>query len=207
MTKAKELSQQEIARLVAAAKGGDKEAFGRLVEAYQDRIYGYLARMLADPEEAEDVAQEVFLRAYRSLGRFRGTSSFHTWLYRIASNLAIDVARRRKRQDNTTYSLDAPLDAGEDEYEREMPDDSRAPDQISEQAELQRAVRQAVMELPEKLRDVVVLYELQGESYEDIAAILGVPLGTVKSRLFNARGQLKKRLQRMVDAGELQVGP
>lgn len=207
MTKAKELSQQEIARLVAAAKGGDKEAFGRLVEAYQDRIYGYLARMLADPEEAEDVAQEVFLRAYRSLGRFRGASSFHTWLYRIASNLAIDVARRRKRQDNTTYSLDAPLDAGEDEYEREMPDDSRAPDQISEQAELQRAVRQAVMELPEKLRDVVVLYELQGESYEDIAAILGVPLGTVKSRLFNARGQLKKRLQRLVDAGELQVGP
>lgn len=205
MTKAKDLSQQEIARLVTAAKAGDQEAFGRLVEAYQDRIYGYLVRMLADPDEAEDVAQEVFLRAYRSLGRFRGASSFHTWLYRIASNLAIDVARRRKRQDNSV-SLDAPLESGEDEYEREIADDSRAPDQISEQAELQRAVRQAVMDLPEKLRDVVVLYELQGESYEDIADILDVPLGTVKSRLFNARGLLKKRLQRLLETGELQMG-
>lgn len=207
MTKAKDLSQQEVARLVTAAKAGDKKAFGRLVEAYQDRIYGYLSRMLSDPDEAEDVAQEVFLRAYRSLGKFRGASSFHTWLYRIASNLAIDVARRRKRQDGAVYSLDAPVEAGENEYEREIADDSRAPDQMSEQAEVQAVVRQAVMELPEKLRDVVVLYELQGESYEDIADILQVPLGTVKSRLFNARGQLKKKLQRMVDAGELQVGP
>lgn len=205
MTKAKDLSQQEVARLVMAAKAGDKAAFSRLVEAYQDRIYGYLSRMLADPDEAEDVAQEVFLRAYRSLGRFRGASSFHTWLYRIASNLAIDVARRRKRQENSVYSLDAPVDLGEDEYDREIADDSRAPAQLSEQAAVQQVVRQAVLELPEKLRDVVVLYELQGESYEDIADILDVPLGTVKSRLFNARGQLKKRLQRMVDAGELQV--
>ncbi|MCD6359803.1 MAG: sigma-70 family RNA polymerase sigma factor [Armatimonadetes bacterium] len=99
MTKDQDLSQQQVAHLVTAAKAGDKEAFSRLVEAYQDRIYGYLSRMLSDPDEAEDVAQEVFVRAYRSLGKFRGASSFHTWLYRIASNLAIDVARRRKRQD------------------------------------------------------------------------------------------------------------
>jgi len=207
MTKDRELSQQEVARLVTAAKAGDKKAFSRLVEAYQDKIYGYLSRMLSDPDEAEDVAQEVFVRAYRSLKKFRGASSFHTWLYRIASNLAIDVARRRKRQDGSVYSLDAPVDIGEDEYEREIPDDSHAPDQLTEQQEVQELVREAVMELPEKLRDVVVLYELQGESYEDIAGILDVPLGTVKSRLFNARGQLKKKLQRLVDAGELQVGP
>jgi len=206
MTKGKELSQQEVARLVRAAKAGDRQAFGRLVEAYQDRIYGYLARMLGDPDEAEDVAQEVFVRAYRSLGKFRGASSFHTWLYRIASNLAIDVARKRKRQDNTAYSLDAPMEMGDEEYDREIPDESRAPDQISEQKQVQSIVRQAVMGLPDKLRDVMVLYELQGESYEDIADILEVPLGTVKSRLFNARGQLKKRLEAMVDTGELHVG-
>ena len=207
MTKAKELPQEEVARLVKAAKAGDKQAFGRLVEAFQDRIYGYLARMLGDPDEAEDVAQEVFVRAFRSLGRFRGASSFHTWLYRIASNLAIDVARKRKRQSNTAYSLDAPVELGDEEYERDIPDESRAPDQVSEQKQVQSVVRQAVMDLPGKLRDVMVLYELQGESYEDIADILDVPLGTVKSRLFNARGQLKKRLEAMMETGELQVGP
>ena len=207
MTKDQDLSQQQVAHLVTAAKAGDKEAFSRLVEAYQDRIYGYLSRMLSDPDEAEDVAQEVFVRAYRSLGKFRGASSFHTWLYRIASNLAIDVARRRKRQDNSVYSLDASVEVGEDEYDRDIPDDSGAPDQLTEQREVREIVRQVVDELPEKLRDVVILYELQGESYEDIASILDVPLGTVKSRLFNARGQLKKKLQRMVEAGDLQVGP
>ncbi len=206
MTKGKELSQQDVIELVEAAQGGDQNAFGQLVDAYQDKIYGYLSRMLSDPHEAEDVAQETFVRAYKSLGRFRGASSFHTWLYRIASNLAIDVARRRKRQDNGVYSLDAPVDVGDDEYERDLPDESQAPEQLTEQREVQQTVRAAVMELPEKLRDVMVLYELQGESYEDISEILNVPLGTVKSRLFNARGQLKKRLQSMVDTGELQVG-
>ncbi len=206
MTKAKDLTQPEVARLVEAAKAGDQAAFGTLVEAYQDRIYGYLSRMLSDPTEAEDVAQETFVRAYRSLGRFRGASSFHTWLYRIASNLAIDVARKRKRQDGAAYSLDAPMEIGDDEYGREIPDDTNAPEDISEQREVQQTVRRAMGELPEKLRDVIVLYELQGESYEDIAESLDVPLGTVKSRLFNARGQLKEKLQGMVASGELQIG-
>ncbi|MCD6359804.1 MAG: sigma-70 family RNA polymerase sigma factor [Armatimonadetes bacterium] len=99
------------------------------------------------------------------------------------------------------------MEVGEDEYDRDIPDDSGAPDQLTEQREVREIVRQAVDELPDKLRDVVILYELQGESYEDIASILNVPLGTVKSRLFNARGQLKKKLQRMVEAGDLHVGP
>jgi len=206
MTKAKDLTQPEVSRLVEAAKAGDQNAFGNLVDAYQDRIYGYLSRMLSDPNEAEDVAQETFVRAYRSLSRFRGASSFHTWLYRIASNLAIDVARKRKRQDGATYSLDAPVEVGDNEYDREIPDESNAPEEISEQREVQQTVRRAMGELPDKLRDVIVLYELQGESYEDIAETLDVPLGTVKSRLFNARGQLKERLQDMVAAGELQIG-
>lgn len=187
------------------ARKGDKRAFGQLVDEYKDKIYNYVARMLGDPYEAEDVTQEAFLRAYRSLPRFRGASSFHTWLYRIASNLAIDVVRRRKRGE-PTFSLDEPLDGEDGQFEREIPDETFGPEEASTTRETRIAVRRAIMDLPEKLRDVMVLYELQGETYEDIAKILDVPLGTVKSRLFNARNRLKEVLEELVEAGEIEVG-
>ncbi len=199
------LPQEAVEDLVERAKAGDRPAFGQLVEAYQDKIYGYASRMLGDPDEAEDVAQETFVRAYRSLPHFRGAASFHTCLYRIASNLAIDVARRNRRQSTGNFSLDEPLESEEGDYEREIADESGSPEQLAARREMQELVRQAVAELPEKLRAVVVLYELQGESYEDIAEILGCPLGTVKSRLFNARSQLKDMLEQLVDVGELEV--
>jgi|LSQX01.1.fsa_nt_gb RNA polymerase sigma-70 factor (ECF subfamily) len=204
MAKARQLSQQDIEELVERARRGDGAAFGQLVDEYKDKIYNYVSRMLNDPYEAEDVTQEAFLRAYRSLPRFRGASSFHTWLYRIASNLAIDVVRKRKRQE-PTYSLDEPMESDDGEYEREIPDDSGSPEDKSTTRETRVAVRRAIMELPEKLRDVMILYELQGETYEDIAEILNVPLGTVKSRLFNARNRLKDSLEQLVAAGELEV--
>ncbi len=204
MAKDNGLAQPGIERLVERAKTGDREAFGRLVDEYKDRIYSYVCRMLGDPYEAEDVTQEAFVRAYRSLPRFRGASSFHTWLYRIASNLAIDVVRRRRRAE-ATVSLDEPLDSDDGEYDREIPDESGGPEDSSTTRETQVAVRRAIMDLPEKLRDVMILYELQGESYEDIAEILDVPLGTVKSRLFNARSRLKESLQYLVETGEIEV--
>ncbi|MGI5820099.1 MAG: sigma-70 family RNA polymerase sigma factor [Armatimonadota bacterium] len=204
MAKGKRLSQREIEMLVERARDGDRAAFGQLVDEYKDKIYNYVARMLNDPYEAEDVTQEAFLRAYRSLPRFRGASSFHTWLYRIASNLAIDVVRKRKRQE-PTFSLDQPLESDEGEYERELPDESGGPEDRTSTRETRVAVRRAIMDLPEKLRDVMILYELQGEIYEDIAGILNVPLGTVKSRLFNARNRLKESLQELVETGELEV--
>jgi len=205
MAKAATLSQAEIEGFVERAKRGDRQAFGRLVDEYKDKIYSYVSRMLGDPYEAEDVTQEAFVRAYRSLPRFRGASSFHTWLYRIASNLAIDVVRRRKRNDVSAFSLDEPLESDDGEYEREIADDTGGPADATGTRETQVAVRRAIMDLPEKLRDVMILYELQGETYEDIAEILDVPLGTVKSRLFNARNQLKDRLQSLVEAGEIEV--
>jgi len=205
MAKGKSLSQREIEMLVERARQGDRAAFGQLVNEYKDKIYNYVARMLNDPYEAEDVTQEAFLRAYKSLPRFRGASSFHTWLYRIASNLAIDVVRKRKRQD-PTFSLDEPLESDDGEYERELPDETGGPEDRTSTRETRVAVRRAIMDLPEKLRDVMILYELQGETYEDIADILDVPLGTVKSRLFNARNRLKDSLQELVEAGELEVG-
>ncbi|MEA3402610.1 MAG: sigma-70 family RNA polymerase sigma factor [Armatimonadota bacterium] len=204
MARGNELTQEAVEQLVERAKTGDRRAFGRLVDEYKDKIYNYVARMLNDPYEAEDVTQEAFLRAFRSLPRFRGASSFHTWLYRIASNLAIDVVRRRKRQE-PTFSLDEPLEGEDGEYDREIPDETGGPEEASTTRETRVAVRRAIMDLPEKLRDVMILYELQGETYEDIAEILDVPLGTVKSRLFNARNRLKDELEELVAAGEIEV--
>ena len=206
MAKASDLAQTDIEGLVERAKRGDRQAFGSLVDEYKDKIHSYVSRMLGDPYEAEDVTQEAFVRAYRSLPRFRGASSFHTWLYRIASNLAIDVVRKRKRTDVNAFSLDEALESDEGEYQRELADETMGPAEAARTREMQVAVRRAIMDLPEKLRDVMVLYELQGETYEDIAAILDVPLGTVKSRLFNARNQLKERLQSLIEAGEIEVG-
>ena len=205
MAKDTELSQPDVEALVERAKQGDRDAFGVLVDQYKDRIYNYVSRMLSDPYEAEDVTQEAFLRAYRSLPRFRGASSFHTWLYRIASNLAIDVVRKRKRTE-PTFSIDEPLESEEGSYERELPDEGGGPEESATTRETRLAVRRAIMELPQKLRDVMVLYELQGETYEDISEILDVPLGTVKSRLFNARNRLKEMLRSAVEAGDIEIG-
>jgi RNA polymerase sigma-70 factor (ECF subfamily) len=205
MTSDEGLSREEVEDLVERAKAGERVAFARLVDEYQDKIHGYVYRMLGDAEEAEDVAQETFLRAFQSLPSFRGAASFHTWLYRIASNLSIDVARRNRRQKDGAFSLDEPMESSDGDYDREIADEGAGPEQLTARREVQELVRRAIGDLPEKLRTVVVLYELQGESYEDIAEILGCPLGTVKSRLFNARAELKDKLEQLVQVGELEV--
>lgn len=187
-----------VRTLVERAQAGEAAAFDQLVDLYKDRIYSFVARMVGDPAEAEDIAQEAFVKAYRNLRSFRGASTFQTWLYRIASNLTIDASRRRRRRDNT-FSLDAPLDGEEGEVARELQDTSDpGPAHDLEVAELRRQVHRAIQQLSPKLRTVVVLYELQGLSYEEIAEILRCPLGTIKSRLFNARLELKQKLQKLL---------
>ena len=195
MTTRVELSAREVEGLVNRAKAGDYRAFDDLVDLYADKIHNYVVRMVGDASAAEDIAQEAFVKAFRNLGSFRGASSFQTWLYRIASNLTIDAVRRRRRKDNTV-SLDAPLEGDEGQMARELEDVSvPGPAGRLETAELQGVVHGAIQELSPKLRAVVVLYELQGLSYEEIAEVLHCPLGTVKSRLFNARMELKGKLQ------------
>jgi RNA polymerase sigma-70 factor, ECF subfamily len=195
MTTRVELSPKQVEGLVGRAQAGDALAFDDLVELYKDKIYSYVARMVGDPSEAEDIAQEAFVKAYRNIKSFRGASSFQTWLYRIAGNLTIDAVRRRRRRENT-FSLDAPLDGEEGQITRELEDVSLpGPSGRLETAELQRYVHHAIQELSPKLRSVMILYELQGLSYEEIAEILHCPLGTVKSRLFNARMELKEKLK------------
>jgi len=184
-----------VEALVERAKARDLPAFEQLVRLHKDKIYNYVSRMLRDPTEAEDIAQETFIRAFQSLPHFRGVSSFQTWLYRIAGNLAIDTARRRKRRARQSVSLDEPVSAQAGEMVRDVPDPRRGPEGVAETSELQQEVLRAIAELSPKLRPVIVLYDLQGLSYQDIAETLKCPLGTVKSRLFNARAQLKQKLE------------
>lgn len=181
--------------LVERALGDDIAAFEALVSRYQNRIIAYSVRMLHDNEDAEDVAQETFIKAYRSLDSFRGASSFSTWLYRIATNLCIDRARKRKRSPQQAYSLDEPFDNEESGGGRELPDLSSEPSRGVERDELRRQVRETVAQMPEKLRAVLVMCDIQGMAYEQIAQALDCPIGTVKSRLFHARADLARRLR------------
>ncbi len=194
-------SQPDIDSLVNQAQRGDDGAFTALVDEYKNSIYNYVVRMLHDRTEAEDIAQETFVRAYQALPEFRGASSFQTWLYRIASNLAIDAARRRSRR--STVSLDEPVSVENSEVSRQVADKAPGPVKKLETSETQQVVREAIGELSPKLSSVIVLCDLVGLSYEEIADILGCPLGTVKSRLFNARDQLQKKLAAKLPLDEL----
>lgn len=176
----------------------DDVAFERTVRLYKDRIFHYVCRLTGDFEEAEDITQEVFVRAYRSRETFRGECSYLTWLYRIAINLCIDRARDRQRRLDDAISLDAPSD-DENAPGWEPSDWSQDPCRELERAELRERVQQSVGTLPDKLRSVVVLYFMQGLSYEEIASTLDCSVGTVKSRLFNAKARLARKLRSYVE--------
>ncbi|RYG55091.1 sigma-70 family RNA polymerase sigma factor [bacterium] len=182
--------------LVERALDGDIVGFEKLVSRYQNKLLGYVARMTnGDRDEAEDIVQESFIKAYRSLDGFRGQSSFSTWIYKIATNLCIDHARARKRRPQSAYSLDEPFDKDEDKGGREIADDRFEPGKGVERDEMRQLVRETVAAMPEKQRQVLVMCDLQGLSYEEIAANLDIPLGTVKSRIFHARADLARRLR------------
>jgi len=179
--------------LVERAQAGDREAFEELVQRYYSKIYSFAYRMVSDAETAADLTQEVFLRAFAALPSFRLESSFQTWIFRIASNLCVDRHRRAQRRGPAPLSLEG---FGEEEEEPglEVPDWSGNPERILEREELRAKVQEAIGQLSEKLRTVLLLYDFQGLSYEEIARVVGCPVGTVKSRLFNARAALRRIL-------------
>ncbi|MDQ2686841.1 MAG: sigma-70 family RNA polymerase sigma factor [Armatimonadota bacterium] len=199
----------QVMRLPHADRGADKElvercrdhdgaAFNEVLERYKTKVYNYLLRMMGNAADAEDLTQEVFVRLYTSLDSFRSQASLNTWLFRIAGNLCIDHFRRAKKHRAIAFSLDEPRDAegaeagGGKTYE--VPDTTYEPHRVAEQAETAQQIQQALGQLPEKLRAVLILHDIEGLPYEEIAQIVGCPLGTVKSRLFNARLQLRQRL-------------
>ncbi len=184
------------ARLVERVQRGDKRAFDLLMGKYQHRIQVLVARYLRDPDDVQDVTQEAFVKAYRALPKFRAESQFYTWLYRIAINTAKNflVARSRRPPASDVDSAEAEYYAGgEVLQEIETPENRLAGD------ELQRVVFAAIEELPEDLRTAVTLREFDGMSYEDIAAVMDCPVGTVRSRIFRAREAIDSRVRPMLE--------
>lgn len=183
------MTEQE---LVARAKSGDADAFAQLVEANQNRIYSLALRMVGNPEDAADLAQEAFLSAWRGLERFQGEAAFSTWLYRLTSNACIDFLRKEKRKRAAGSVLY--LDDTEEGATLDLPDYDADPHRQLEQSEVREAIANGLAELSPEHRKVLALREVSGLSYAEIADILGLEEGTIKSRISRARLALRKKL-------------
>ncbi len=180
--------------LVRRAQAHDRAAFNEIVLRYKGKIYNFIYRMVHSAPDAEDLTQETFLRAYTSIHSFQSRASLNTWLFRIATNLCIDYGRKSSRLSGMLTPLaQESADEGE-ETEREIPDVAFDPQRLLLNKELGARLDMALRQLPEKLRTVVLLHDIEGLPYEEIAGIVGCPLGTVKSRLFNARSALREKL-------------
>ena len=184
--------------LVERVQQGDKAAFDILVGQYQHKIVKLVGRYVRDPDEAQDVAQDAFIKAYRALPSFRGESAFFTWLYRIAINTAKNqLASNKRRAEDFDLDLQDP-----DQYEihgRLRENDT--PEGLALTDEIRETVNQAIEALPEDLRTAIVFREIEGLSYEEIAAAMECPVGTVRSRIFRAREAIDKRLKPLLDQG------
>lgn len=190
-------SRQEDHDLVARALKGDQSAYARLRNKYWRPLQAMLARMIRNTDDAEDLTQEAFIKAFASLPNFRPEYAFSTWLYRIASNNCIDYLRKRRLK---TVSMDAPVKTRDGEQPLELVDDNaELPDVPMTSAERSAILQHAVKNLPEKYRVVIELRHNQDMEYTDIAEKLGLPLGTVKAHLFRARALLLKRLKGKIE--------
>ncbi len=181
-----DLSDEE---LVARTRKGDRSAFAHLVDRHRVSVFNLTFRIVGNREDAEEAAQDVFVRVYKSLDRFRGDARFATWLYRIAVNVSLSAARRSRRSVSTT-SLSESEDA-EDGLPMQIPDTSANPAERFEQAEFSAQVRNLVSALPPIYSAVISMYHMQSLSYDEIADVLELPIGTVKARLFRARAALR----------------
>ena len=186
------MTRAEEAALIERVLGGETDAFEPLVTENQSRVYHLALKMLSDPEDAYDVSQEAFLKAFTSLKSFKGESSFSSWLYRIAANLCLDQLRSRKKQKTASLVY---LDDEAAEQELQLPDLRYEPASELERRELRRAIDAALEKLPPQSRSILLLREASGLSYSEIGQTLGLEEGTVKSRLFRARARLAKILQ------------
>lgn len=194
-----ESSEPAEAEVVERARAGDHEAFRVLVERYQGRVYRLALRVMRDEEQARDVSQEAFLKVYRSLDRFEGRSSFYTWLYRLVFNLCLDAKRRDRSARHVEWDEESALGAVDSAADAVDPkrQEEAAPGGELERAELRAQVASAVDALPEDARRTFLLREVDGLSYAEIAKALGIPKGTVMSRLHYARRRLRGALEEL----------
>lgn len=209
--------RSEDAALVSELKAGSEEAFRMLIAQYGQPLYSVIARSVQDPADAADMTQEVFLKVFRSIRSFHGESSLRTWLYRIALHEASNQRRWWSRHKRQELTMDAPLGRSEMDDSDDaatlgatLADGQLSPYAMAENLELKVRVESALRKLPEAFRTVVVLREMEGFSYEEIADVLQVPAGTVKSRLMRGRAALKEILiadgLRFDQQGRLQIG-
>jgi RNA polymerase sigma-70 factor, ECF subfamily len=202
-TNTRQAEAEDDRELVEAARGGDRQAFRALVERHQRRAYAIAFSLLRDESDAAEVVQEAFLRVYRGLATFQGGSSFFTWLYRIVTNLAIDVLRRPGRQ---TDELDEGRGKLDESDENSFPllarVDGADPLDAMHRAELAGAIKAALDALPPYHRGVIVMREVEGLSYEEMAQAMGVSKGTIMSRLFHARQKLQRALSAYYQEGQ-----
>ena len=181
------MTREEELALVQRVQSGELDAFEDLVRAHEKTVYNLALRMTGNPQDAEDMAQEAFLKAYRSLPDFRGESKFSVWLYRIVSNVCLDHLRKQSRRPASSLTRE---DEDGEEQQLEVPDESQSPERLLEQKLPREAVQRGLAELPEEQRQILLLREIRGMSYEEIAETLGLEAGTVKSRIFRARKKL-----------------
>ena len=187
-------------QLVERVQRGDKAAFDLLVSKYQRKIFRLLSRLIRDAAEVEDVAQEAFIKAYRALPNFRGDSAFYTWLYRIAINTAKNHLVSQGRRAPTTTEAD--IEEAETFDDGEHLRDLNTPDSMLLSKQVGEAVNRAIDQLPEDLRTAIVLREIEGLSYEEIAESMNCPIGTVRSRIFRAREAIAQELKPVLDTAK-----
>lgn len=181
------MTREQEAKIIRRIQKGDINAYEALVTEYEKNVYNLALRMTGNAEDAADMSQEAFIKAYNSLEGFRGDSKFSVWLYRIVSNVCLDFLRRQSRRPAVSLSME---DEDGEDVQLDIPDETQSPEILLERSETRDAVRRALELLPDEQRQILLLREIQGLSYEEIAAALDIETGTVKSRIFRARKKL-----------------
>lgn len=199
MNSQKRTSEQLDEELVARVQQGDKKAYDLLVVKYQHKIVQLVNRYLKDPSEAQDVAQEAFIKAYRAIGSFRGESTFYTWLYRIAINTAKNYLVSRTRR-SSQYEVDI-QDAEATENAPQLRG-METPESLLLNDEIVKTIKAAIDNLPDEMRTAIMLREFEGMSYEEIAEAMDCPVGTVRSRIFRAREAIDNKLNPLLTHGD-----
>lgn len=185
-------SRSEDSRLIRLALAGDDRAYKKLMKKYHDAIFSFIYRMIREREQVEDLAQETFIKAFGSLKNFNDEYAFSTWLYKIATNNCIDYIRKRKLQ---LYSIDKPIESRDGDFTFELPDESFEADREIISTQRAQLLNEAIARLPEKYKRVIRLRHSEEKSYEEIAQLLKLPIGTVKAHIFRAREILYKHLR------------
>ncbi len=186
--------------LILRCQDNDAAAFNEIVARYKNRVYNYICRTVGPGADADDLTQETFIRAYMNIKSFQSRATLNTWLFRIATNICIDHQRKVKRIQSNLVPLQREDADNEEDVQMDIPDTRYNPEDMLLTKELNTELSKALLDLPEKLRTVILLHDIEGLAYEEIMEIVDCPLGTVKSRLFNARQTIRKKISHYLNS-------